>query len=46
MTLGGYASLTLSETVNNFIANVSLSNNGGEFSKAPSFRFGETSNHC
>ena len=46
MILKGYASFTLSEIVNIFIANVSLSNNGGEFNNASSFRFGKTSIEC
>ena len=41
MTLRGYTSLTLSETVNVFIVNVSLSNNEGEFNNISSFRFGK-----
>ena len=41
MILNGYTSLTLSEIVNNFIVNVSLSNSGGEFNNAKLFRFGK-----
>ena len=46
MTLRGYASLTLSETVNIFIVNVSLSNDGGEFKNITSFRFGKNHFIC
>ena len=41
MTLRGYASLKLPETINIFIVNVSLSNDGGVFNNISSFRFGK-----
>ena len=36
-------SITLPDTINTFIINVSMSNNGGEFNNVPPFVFGKES---
>ena len=41
MTITGYTSITLPDTINTFITNVSLGNNGGKFNNVTSFVFGK-----
>ena len=41
MIITGYTSITLSDTINAFITNVSLGNNGGKFNDVKSFAFGK-----
>ena len=41
MTITGYTSVTLPNTIDTFIINVSLSNNGGKFNDVTSFAFGK-----
>ena len=41
MIITGYTSITLPDTINTFITNVSLSNDGGQFNDVTSFTFGK-----
>ena len=41
MTITGYTSITFPGTINTFITNVSLGNDGGQFNNVKSFVFGK-----
>ena len=45
MVVTGYTSITLADTINTFIINVSLGNNSGKYNDIPSSVFGKK-NRC